>query len=313
MLARASRSTPAFAFTYRIWKWRLLLPGASEPRLKLLRPQDFRSVFQTALRGQGNRSIVVVGNYECGPISAVPCRAKARPLRPRRSYFAPAETCTRRALVEAPGTAPGSDGFIATAIYRHSRVAPAHRNISAEGYRRKSACGSQKLGLTAGAGSFRRRARGTPLPVRGKITTLPNPGPASHACKRKAEGSILKTSGERGSNSRVTACSPAGQILAEMPRAQFAPNDEHVLPRPAAHTGVSQELRQARRSFGAARGLFTQSPCRPEDDARRGAQIVRSTRRVFRQVNSASARRVRRVPRRQQLNRSGKYRVCRCD
>src|SRR5215467_2975294 len=89
MLARASRSTPAFAFTYRIWKWRLLLPGASEPRLRLLRPQDFRSVFQTALRGLGHRSIVVVGNYEFGPITAEPCRAKARPLRPRRSYFDP--------------------------------------------------------------------------------------------------------------------------------------------------------------------------------------------------------------------------------
>src|SRR5262249_43129884 len=76
-------------FELRIWKWRLLLPGASEPRLKLLRPQDFSSVFQTALRGLGNRSIVVVGNYECGPITVEPYRAKARPLRPRRSYFAP--------------------------------------------------------------------------------------------------------------------------------------------------------------------------------------------------------------------------------
>jgi len=27
--------------------------------------------------------------------------------------------------VEAPGTAPGSDGFITTAVYRHSRVSPA--------------------------------------------------------------------------------------------------------------------------------------------------------------------------------------------
>src|SRR5690348_3902037 len=73
------------------WKWGLLLPGAPEPRLPLLRRQDFRSVFQTALRGLSNRSIVVVGNYESGPITAEPCRAKARPLRPRRSYFAPAE------------------------------------------------------------------------------------------------------------------------------------------------------------------------------------------------------------------------------
>ena len=109
-------------------KWRLLLPGASEPRLPLLRRQDFKSVFQTALRGLSNRSIVVVGNYEIGPITAEPCRAKARPLRPRRSYFAPAQTQHRDrgrlcAWVEAPGTAPGSDRFITTAIYRHSRQA----------------------------------------------------------------------------------------------------------------------------------------------------------------------------------------------
>jgi hypothetical protein len=71
-------------------KWGLLLPGAPEPRLTLLRRQDFKSVFQTASRGLSNRSIVVVGNYEFGPITVEPCRAKARPLRPRRSYFAPA-------------------------------------------------------------------------------------------------------------------------------------------------------------------------------------------------------------------------------
>ena len=28
-------------------------------------------------------------------------------------------------MVEAPGTAPGSDGFITLTVYRHSRVAPA--------------------------------------------------------------------------------------------------------------------------------------------------------------------------------------------
>src|SRR6266849_6368479 len=44
-------------------KWGLLLPGAPEPRLTLLRRQGFRSVFQTALRGLSNRSIVVVCNY----------------------------------------------------------------------------------------------------------------------------------------------------------------------------------------------------------------------------------------------------------
>jgi hypothetical protein len=44
-------------------KWGLLLPGAPEPRLTLLRRQGFRSAFQTALRGLSNRSIVVVCNY----------------------------------------------------------------------------------------------------------------------------------------------------------------------------------------------------------------------------------------------------------
>src|SRR5262249_25128125 len=83
------------------WKWGLLLPGAPEPRLPLLRRQDFRSVFQTALRGLSNRSIVVVGNYESGPITAEPCRAKTRPLRPRRSRFAPPEARPQ------PGTRAG--------------------------------------------------------------------------------------------------------------------------------------------------------------------------------------------------------------
>ena len=79
-------------------------------------------VFQTALRSLSNRSIVVVGNYSSSPITAEQYREKTRPLRPRRSYFAPAKARPlERALVEAPGTAPGSEWFIATAIYFHSR------------------------------------------------------------------------------------------------------------------------------------------------------------------------------------------------
>ena len=82
-------------------------------------------VFQTALRSLSNRSKVVVGNYCISPITAEPYREKTRPLRPRRSYFAPAETYRFEgwAWVEAPGTAPGSEWFIATAIYFHSRQA----------------------------------------------------------------------------------------------------------------------------------------------------------------------------------------------
>src|SRR5438105_10583240 len=66
-------------------KWRLLLPGASEPRLPELNPSGLQFGFPDCLRSQGHRSIVVVCNYEFGPITAEPCRAKARPLRPRRS------------------------------------------------------------------------------------------------------------------------------------------------------------------------------------------------------------------------------------
>jgi hypothetical protein len=58
------------------------------------------------------------------PMTAEPYREKTRPLRPRRSCFAPAETrAGRRAWVEAPGAAPGSEWFIAAAIYFHSRQA----------------------------------------------------------------------------------------------------------------------------------------------------------------------------------------------
>ena len=110
-------------------KWGLLLPGAPEPRLTLLRRQDFKIGLSNRLRGLSNRSIVVVGNYCSGPITVEPYRAKARPLRPRRSCFAPV-------MVEAPGTAPGSEWFITTAIYRHSRQAGSP-NIGANGLRRK--------------------------------------------------------------------------------------------------------------------------------------------------------------------------------
>src|SRR6185369_2816161 len=62
------------------------------PACRSLTRQDFRVVFQTALRSLSNRSKVVVGNYCSSPITAEQYREKVRPLRPRRSYFAPAKT-----------------------------------------------------------------------------------------------------------------------------------------------------------------------------------------------------------------------------
>jgi len=50
--------------------------------------------------------------------------SKSAPFTPSSILFRPRPNLPRRAWVEAPGTAPGSEGFIATAIYRHSRLAP---------------------------------------------------------------------------------------------------------------------------------------------------------------------------------------------
>ncbi|VVT26040.1 conserved hypothetical protein [Rhizobium sp. EC-SD404] len=59
----------------------------------------------------------------------VSCRAKSRSLHSRRSYFAPIinrpgmYACDRRFMVEAPGTAPGSEELITPPVYCHSRLA----------------------------------------------------------------------------------------------------------------------------------------------------------------------------------------------
>src|SRR6185436_5742417 len=61
------------------------------PACRSLTRQGFKFGLSNRLRGLSNRSIVVIRNYTKGPITAEPYRAKARPLRPRRSYFAPAD------------------------------------------------------------------------------------------------------------------------------------------------------------------------------------------------------------------------------
>src|SRR6185437_11011240 len=48
----------------RARKWRLLLPGASGPRLTELNPPGLQFGLSNRLRGLSNRSIVVVCNYE---------------------------------------------------------------------------------------------------------------------------------------------------------------------------------------------------------------------------------------------------------
>src|SRR5437016_4521953 len=76
-----------------------------------------------------------------GPITTEPSRAKANvfytlvdPVSPP-----PKPECSARILVEAPGTAPGSERFITTSVYRHSRLAPAPRIYAIAGGEKRAA------------------------------------------------------------------------------------------------------------------------------------------------------------------------------
>jgi len=134
-LGPVTRVISAFAFSLGLdarEKWRLLLPGASEPRLTvrtirssseavaLLRRRDVlpHSCHLQLLRWPDN------GGYHAERKHSL--YALVDPVSP------PSKTIVigsvRLLLVEAPGTAPGSDRFITQAIYRHSRL-PDRTNI----------------------------------------------------------------------------------------------------------------------------------------------------------------------------------------
>src|ERR1700742_375515 len=72
-------------------KWRLLLPGASEPRLTELNPLGLQDGLSNCVTQPEQPEHSCRLQLLHGPISAEPYREKTRPLRPRRSYFAPAE------------------------------------------------------------------------------------------------------------------------------------------------------------------------------------------------------------------------------
>src|SRR5712672_644402 len=67
----------------------LLLPGAPRTPPDAAKTPGLQIGLSNRLRGLSNRSIVVVRNYEGGPITAEPCRAKTRPLRPSSNLFRP--------------------------------------------------------------------------------------------------------------------------------------------------------------------------------------------------------------------------------
>ena len=73
-------------------KWRLLLPGASEPRPAELNPLGLQTWFFKPLTRPEQPEHSCRLQLLHSPITAEPYREKTRPLRPRRSWFAPAET-----------------------------------------------------------------------------------------------------------------------------------------------------------------------------------------------------------------------------
>ena len=66
--------------------------------------------------------MVVIGNYKFWTDNGGTSPSENTPFTPSSILFRPRGPPPQRGkLVEAPGTAPGSDGFITMAIYRHSR------------------------------------------------------------------------------------------------------------------------------------------------------------------------------------------------
>src|SRR5207249_6383382 len=77
-------------------KWRLLLPGASEPRLTELNPLGLQNGLSNCVTQPEQPEHSCRLQLLHSPITAEPYREKTRPLRPRRSWFAPAETHPER-------------------------------------------------------------------------------------------------------------------------------------------------------------------------------------------------------------------------
>ncbi len=173
-------------------------------------PQDLIPSTITALRGEGHRSIVVVGNYKVDPITAVSCRAKDRPFGPPSNLFRPRRSAPpSRAWVEAPGTAPGSERLIPTPIYRHSGPCDPQREYRGRGARWEEAARESSSGLSVEAGRI--APRGQNLHHLVGLATIPVDLPALCricewiAIRRSGVSSVGAFGIERGAGSPVDA------------------------------------------------------------------------------------------------------------
>ena len=124
-------------------KYGFLLPGTRGPRLyRLGHKTQFRKKLQLTLQVPSEHSCHL--QLKFSPVTAVPCRVKVNPLRPRRSCFTPIRFAqfiqSKAYVVEVPGTAPGSDRFIAIFVYHHRW--PEDQQIQHSGFLRRIKEGS---------------------------------------------------------------------------------------------------------------------------------------------------------------------------
>src|ERR1051325_9712735 len=107
-------------------KWRLLLPGASEPRLPELNPSGLQDRYSKPLTRPGQPEHSCRWQLWIGPL-------RRSHLGQKHVLYALVDPVSAP-LVEPPGTAPGSDRFISAHVYRHSRPSRDGRgNIGGKG------------------------------------------------------------------------------------------------------------------------------------------------------------------------------------
>src|SRR5438874_4991985 len=110
--------------TNRRGKWGLLLPGAPGPRLNAAKTPGLQIGLSNRVTRPEQPEHSCRWQLLLWPDNGGTMPSESAPFTPSSILFRPHRNPPGRAWVEAPGTAPGSEGFIATAIYRRSRLAP---------------------------------------------------------------------------------------------------------------------------------------------------------------------------------------------
>jgi hypothetical protein len=158
-----------------------------DPALKCyLQGLDFGTI--TALRGKSHRSIVVISNYKVRPDDGGTMPGKrssftlpVEPISPPPKPASRSKSTRNRALVEAPGTAPGSEELISTPFIAVAAQGGA-RNISLMAHFSK---GKPNRDMTGGA-----QAIATPRLRHPRASAPPGSGPRRHLARCARSGKL---------------------------------------------------------------------------------------------------------------------------